>query len=69
MKNRKVIARTRDYNANNEMKMIVHHIINSFGKSCPVKTKKKKTTTNISKNENGKEKARDVIIIYLYIFF
>lgn len=42
MTNRKVIARTRDYSANNEMEMIVHHIINSFGKSCPAKTKNNK---------------------------
>jgi hypothetical protein len=55
MKNRKVIARTRDYNANNEMKMIVHHIINSFGKSCPVKTKKQKQQT-YPKMKTGRKK-------------
>ena len=56
MTNRKVIARTRDYSANNEMEMIVHHIINSFGKSCPAKTKKTKTTNKYPKMKTGRKK-------------
>ena len=69
MTNRKVIARTRDYSANNEMEMIVHHIINSFGKSCPAKTKKQKQQTNIQKWKREGKSPGCYYNIYIYNIF
>lgn len=47
-----------DYSANNGMKMIVHHIINSFGQ---VKPSQNRNNSHQQKNQQ-KRGARDMII-------